>query len=238
MSSENLKLIVGLGNPGTKYDGTRHNIGFAALDEFARKYNFEFRNEKKFHGLIAMRDVELNYTKRNREIIRNESTEMKADQVNSAFFAPPSYEKKISFDSFNKQVKLILLKPQTYMNESGKAVQEVLNFYKIDFKDMLIVHDDVSFYTGKQKVVFNQRAGGQHGVEDIMERYALRKDFHRLKIGVGPDPGGDLRANYVLAKFPKEQDEQVKQMIDESVLLIAKWVCDDDAQQIREINIR
>jgi peptidyl-tRNA hydrolase, PTH1 family len=237
MSNENLKLIVGLGNPGAKYDGTRHNIGFAVLDEFARKYGFEFRNEKKFYSLIAMRDVELNYTKRNREIIKLETGDLEADATHGAFFTPPSYEKKITFDNFRKQTKLILLKPQTYMNESGKAVQEVLNFYKINFSNMLVVHDDVSLYTGKQKIVFNQRSGGQHGVEDIMEKHGLRIDFHRLKIGVGPDPGGDQRANYVLAKFPKDQEEQVTKLIDESVLLIAKWICDDDAQQIREITI-
>lgn len=94
--------------------------------------------------------------------------------------------------------ELLLVKPDTYMNASGQAIAAVLNWYKIAASHMLVVHDDVSLPLGKLRFQRGGGAGGQHGVESIIECLGGLKDFDRLKIGVGPDPGGERRAEYVL----------------------------------------
>lgn len=118
-------------------------------------------------------------------------------------------------------VGLVLIYPQTYMNLSGKAVRAALDWYKIkDLKQLLIVHDDVSLPLGKIRWVVNGGAGGQHGIESTIQHLSGRKDFQRLKFGIGPDPGGDRRSKYVLERFPsKEQD-----LLDKSLLLATKSI--------------
>ncbi len=236
--TENLKLIVGLGNPGAKYDGTRHNIGFEVIEQFAKQYGFNLQKEKKFHSLIATREIEVQYQKRNREIIKIEKPVPNPDQEHNAFYTPPSYEKKISFDNFTKKFKLILAMPQTFMNESGKAVREIVNFYKLDYESMLVLHDDVSLDTGKIKPAFKSGAGGQHGIEDIIHNLGNRQDFHRLKIGVGPDPGGDRRADYVLSRFPQDQKELIDSVIKDAINQIGLWLSGDDVQQVKDLNFK
>lgn len=227
------KLIIGLGNPGDQYSKTRHNIGFDILKAFAKRYSFdEFKSEKKFFSLVTAQDLQLNYSKRSRVLIQQMPTNLNADQEQKGFFTPPTIEKKISLDNYTKQIKTMLIMPQTFMNDSGKAVSEIVNFYKIDYSNILVVHDDVSLALGKIKFTYKHGAGGQHGVEDIMTKLGNRKDFHRLKVGVGPDPGGDERANYVLSNFPKEEQEQVEKIIDDSVIMISKWLCDEETDRI------
>jgi PTH1 family peptidyl-tRNA hydrolase len=97
---------------------------------------------------------------------------------------------------------VVLAKPVTYMNLSGRAVQAILHWYKIEPDDMLVVHDDVSLPLGKIRYQHGAGAGGQHGVENIIQMLGGNKAFNRLKFGVGPDPGGDRRANYVLQILP------------------------------------
>lgn len=238
MNSENIKLIVGLGNPGAKYDGTRHNIGFEVIEQFAKQYGFNLQKEKKFHAWIATREVEVTYQKRNKELIKVEKPVPDPDQEHNAFYTPPSFEKKISFTNFTKKFKLILAMPQTFMNESGKAVREIVNFYKLDYENMLVLHDDVSLDTGKLKPAFKSGAGGQHGIEDIIQRLSNRQDFHRLKIGVGPDPGGDRRADYVLSRFPQDQEELIETIITDSVKQIGLWLSGEDPQQVVELKLQ
>ena len=102
-----------------------------------------------------------------------------------------------------KKQKLIFAKPQSFMNNSGKSIAKIMNFYKLTSKNLLLIHDDVSLDLGKLKLSINRGAGGQHGVEDTIAQIGS-KDFARLKYGVGPDPGGAQRAQYVLSKFAKK----------------------------------
>lgn len=197
------KLIVALGNPGAKYDGTRHNIGFAVLDAFAKKYSCNLKQEKKFIAEIAIQEIEIHYTK---------TKKIKVDG-----------EKKVIEEKFSKELKVILVKPQTFMNKSGDAVLKTLSFYKIPLENMMVLHDDVAMDTGKLRLAFDRGAGGQHGIEDIIEKLGNKK-FHRIKIGVGPDPGGDIRGDYVLSKFPKAQSETISQMIDEAMIMLENWL--------------
>ncbi len=181
-----MKLIVGLGNPGTKYDGTRHNIGFAAIDYLLSEHGLKLRKESKF--------------------------EANCISAEAAVF------------SEGLEDKLVFACPNTYMNHSGTAVQKLMQFYKITKQDLLVVHDDVSIDLGKLRVSHDRGAGGQHGVEDIIEKFGGAKDFYRLRIGVGPDPGGDIRGDYVLGRFPAESSERVSAVLTKSASIIVDWI--------------
>jgi PTH1 family peptidyl-tRNA hydrolase len=125
-----------------------------------------------------------------------------------------------------KNSELIIAKPLTYMNDSGDAVLKISNYYKIAVEDILIIHDDVSLATGSFKFSFNRGAGGQHGIEDSI-RKLNSKAFYRLRLGVGPDPGGDQRASYVLSNFPKaEQSETLPELFRETAKLVEIWLKD------------
>jgi PTH1 family peptidyl-tRNA hydrolase len=168
-----VKLVVGLGNPGKKYSGTRHNIGFAVLDYLLLAQGVNARKESKFDAEIVL--------------------------LGANIFAMPT----------------------TFMNNSGRAVQKLMQFYKIASEDILVVHDDVSLDLGKLRFSFDRGAGGQHGVEDIIEKLGGSKSFHRLRIGVGPDPGGEERADYVLSKFAEGEATKVTE---KAAQLVMDWL--------------
>lgn len=117
---------------------------------------------------------------------------------------------------------VVLAKPTTYMNLSGRAVQAILHWYKIAVEDCLVIHDDVSIPFGRVRHQKGGGAGGQHGVENTIQMLGGNKDFSRLKFGVGPDPGGDRRADYVLSVIPAEdmvlRDKVISLCVDSSSL--------------------
>jgi peptidyl-tRNA hydrolase, PTH1 family len=174
-----LKLILGLGNPGSRYEMTRHNAGFVVVSKLAT--------------------------------------------VNGASF---SFKSNMNADLCKTTISnnsVLLAKPQTYMNLSGQAAQNIAHFYKIVPQDILVVHDDVSLPLGTMRFAKGGGAGGQHGVESIMEVMGNR-DFHRLKIGVGPDPGGARRADYVLADIPDIDQELYFTVITKASEAITLWL--------------
>lgn len=209
------KFIVGLGNPGSKYQETRHNVGFIVLDILAKKLGITLKEEKKLHSLIGGKAIELNYAtlKTIKDKALNTKTKLEEKQT--------------------LKLKLYLVKPTTYMNESGSAIQAISNFYKIKAENILIIHDDVSLKTGELKLSFNRGAGGQHGIEDTINKLGT-KAFHRLRFGVGPDPGGDSRADYVLSKFPKSQKNLIEESLNSAAELALRHLTMADLQTIRE----
>ena len=154
-------IVAGLGNPGLKYEGTRHNVGFAALDYISEK------------------------------------TAVKVDRAKfSAFYGTWQYKDK----------KIILLKPQTFMNLSGDAVNAAAKFYKIPPERVIIIYDDVSLPVGKMRIRTKGSAGGHNGIKSIINH--MGDSFPRVKIGVGekPHPDYDL-ADWVLGKFSGQDKE-------------------------------
>ena len=117
-----------------------------------------------------------------------------------------------------------LAQPNTFMNGSGYSVREILNYYKIELSDFLVVHDDVALPLGKIRVQSAGGAGGQHGVEDIIQQLSHQTKFDRIKFGVGPDPGGDRRADFVLSSFPLDQVELKNKMVDIAAEAAEMWV--------------
>jgi len=161
-------LIVGLGNPGTKYIKTRHNIGFRIIDEFQNENNFSnFEFSKKFNSLMS--DGKIN----------------------------------------NKTI--ILAKPKTFMNNSGKAVKEITSFYKIKNPNIIIIHDDVDLVLGRIKVSKKRGSAGHKGVESIIKELKT-KDFTRLRVGI-KKPECKNTEKFVLEKFTEEEEQSLKEII-------------------------
>lgn len=153
-------LIVGLGNPGKKYEFTRHNTGFLTADVLALKFSFKI-DRLKFKSLMG----ELNLNGH----------------------------------------RCIVMKPQTFMNNSGEAVREAASFYKIPPENVIVMYDDISLPVGKLRIRRKGSDGGHNGIKSII--YHLRSDqFPRIKIGVGekPHPDADL-ADWVLSGFSKQE---------------------------------
>ncbi len=144
-----MKIIVGLGNPGLKYERTRHNLGFIVLDHFLK--NFQPEGEGDWE----------------------ESKKFKSD------FAQISWQpKKGVFE------KVILIKPLTYMNNSGMAVKAVKDFYKVQNSDIWIIHDDVDLVLGSMKIRLGGASAGHRGVESIINALGTDK-FWRFRLGIG-----------------------------------------------------
>ena len=160
-----IRLIVGLGNPGREYDGTRHNAGFWWVDEFARAHQLAFKAESRFHGMTARGAVH------GRE--------------------------------------LFLLKPQTFMNVSGRAVVAQAQFYKIAPQQILVVHDELDLPPGSAKLKLGGGHGGHNGLKDIIAHLGTR-DFWRLRLGIGhPGERADV-SGYVLNAPRREEAELIE----------------------------
>lgn len=181
-------LIVGLGNPGEKYDDTRHNIGFKAIDNIAKKYNINI-NREKFKGVYG--------------------------------------------DGIIQGEKVILLKPTTYMNLSGESIKEIINFYKIDIKDIIVIYDDISLDVGKLRIREKGSAGGHNGIKSIIAN--LGTDiFSRIKVGVG-QPKVDL-VNHVLGKFSNDEKEVLSESLDVVVKAVNEALINDVTTAMNKFN--
>lgn len=159
-------VIVGLGNPDDKYQGTRHNVGFDVIDLLAEKYNIAV-DTKKHRAYIG------------KGIIGGQ--------------------------------KVILAKPQTYMNLSGESVRSLVEYYKVDPEtELLIIFDDISLDVGQLRIRKKGSAGGHNGIKNIIANLGTSV-FQRIKVGVGEKPKGYDLADYVLGRFSKEDRELIKE---------------------------
>ncbi|EKE21940.1 MAG: hypothetical protein ACD_7C00088G0009 [uncultured bacterium] len=177
-----MKIIIGLGNPGEKYTQTRHNVGFIILDEIQKKLEFpEFEFNKKFNALISEKNI----------------TQEKTEQ---------SFLGKLF--SSNNQEKLILVKPQTFMNNSGQSVRAVFDFYKLTPQDLIILNDDLDILVGKYKTSPDSSARGHNGVQSIVDHVGTQ-DIKRIKIGVEKETGRASRQTpgeqFVLENFNPDE---------------------------------
>jgi PTH1 family peptidyl-tRNA hydrolase len=164
-----MKVIVGLGNPGKKFKGTRHNVGADILDFFSKKKKFpKFKLEKKIESEIS--------------------------------------EKKLGKE------KVILLKPQTFINNSGKAIKSFTESYKLKAESLFVIHDDLDIPIGKFKISIGKGSGGHKGVQSIINELGT-KDFVRFRIGIGPRLKIKTK-NFVLEKFTRKEKKILKKVSD------------------------
>lgn len=160
-------LFVGLGNPGREYQDNRHNIGFMAIEEIARRWNFPvFR--KKYQGLVSEGTI--------------------------------------------GEERVILLLPQTYMNESGRSVGEAARFHKIGIGDIYVFHDELDLPASKLRVKMGGGNAGHNGLKSISAH--VGNDYRRIRLGIG-HPGDKARVHgYVLSDFAKSETAWVEALID------------------------
>ncbi|HEY8739784.1 MAG TPA: aminoacyl-tRNA hydrolase [Candidatus Dormibacteraeota bacterium] len=166
-------MVVGLGNPGSSYRGTRHNIGFMAVDALARR----------LHTAVATTD--------SKALVGQARVPGSDDAV-------------------------LLVKPQTFMNLSGRAVAPLLRQRGLRPQDLWVMHDDIDLAFGRLRIRRGGGAGGHNGLTSIIEAGGGERDFVRLRMGVGrPDP--DEAVDYVLGAFPDDERERLPAFLDLAV---------------------
>lgn len=175
-------FIVGLGNPGTRFNATRHNIGFEVIERLAYDHHIKV-DKKKHHAFIG------------KGVIKGE--------------------------------KVVLMMPQTYMNDSGRAVADALNFYKESADSVIVVYDDTSLDIGRLRIREKGSAGGHNGIKSIINHLGTQT-FDRVKVGVGEKPPGWDLADYVLSRFEGSEmttmQASVKMSADAVVTMIDEGV--------------
>lgn len=180
-------LITGLGNPGKKYEKSRHNVGFMAIDALAADLGIKFSLDKKRNAETAK------YT--------------------------------MTFPEQKKKVRIVLVKPQTYMNNSGEAIGKVTKYYGIKPNAIWVIHDDIDIELGILRIRFGGSSAGQKGVQSIINHLGTN-DFYRFRVGIKPASGLKIPIEkFVLKNFSKAEDKIIRFKIKELVGVI-KESCD------------
>lgn len=183
-------IIVGLGNPGKKYEHTRHNAGFDVLDILAEEYDIKI-DKIKHKALIG--------------------------------------EGRIGSE------KVVLVKPQTYMNLSGESVQSVFQFYKVDMDHLIVVYDDIDLDIGKLRIRKKGSAGSHNGMKSIIKCLGSQ-DFTRIRVGVSkPEPNRDL-ADFVLSRVPKYQADDMRSGLEKAVKTVEEIIRTDIDMAMNKYN--
>ncbi|MBR3277293.1 MAG: aminoacyl-tRNA hydrolase [Lachnospiraceae bacterium] len=188
-------IIVGLGNPGKKYEGTRHNMGFDVIDRLVYKNNIPCSGSK-FHSVYG--------------------TGMIGTQ------------------------KVVLAKPLTYMNLSGTAVRELIDFYKIDPEsELIVISDDIDLEPGRIRIRKQGSAGGQNGLRHIVQCLGTQK-FIRIRVGTGGKPEGWELADWVLSRFTMDDRALVDDAIVRAADAVAAICTDgiDKAMNVYNVNAK
>lgn len=173
-----MPVIVGLGNPGKKYAGTRHNIGYEVIDRLADNLSVRMGPGK------------------------------------GPFYIG---------DTHYHGEKLRLVKPTTYMNRSGDAVVQVLNWYKIHTAECLVCYDDLNLPTGTIRLRPKGSAGGHNGIKDIIQKLGTDQ-FPRLRVGIGDEFRKGNQVDYVLSKFSTKELETIDQTLDRACDAVLAFV--------------
>ena len=176
-----MQLIVGLGNPGDKYQHNRHNIGFLAIDAMARRHGFPpFR--EKFQGLVSEGQI--------------------------------------------AGTRVLLLKPQTFMNASGDSVQKVVSFYKLAPSDVTVIYDEIDLAPGKTRVKIGGGNGGHNGIRSIDPQ--ITPNYRRVRLGVGHPGDKSLVMHHVLGDFAKADHVWLDPLLDALAENAALLLAGDD----------
>lgn len=177
-----MKMIVGLGNIGTRYDETRHNTGFMVVDQLARDYHLGAFTHLK-HEAVAVSGV-----------------------INGE--------------------KVMLVKPTTFMNDSGRAVGPLVDYYDIDLDDLVIVNDDLDMPVGKVRLKTHGASGGHNGLKSIISALGT-KNFNRVKVGIDHPQHGTV-VSHVLGKFSKEERPKFDQAVEQAEHALEDWINGED----------
>lgn len=177
-----MKMIVGLGNIGTRYDETRHNTGFMVGDQLARDYHLGAFTHLKQEAVAVS------------GVINGE--------------------------------KVMLVKPTTFMNDSGRAVGPLVDYYDIDLDDLVIVNDDLDMPVGKVRLKTHGASGGHNGLKSIISALGT-KNFNRVKVGIDHPQHGTV-VSHVLGKFSKEELPKFDQAVEQAEHALEDWINGED----------
>ena len=177
-----MKMIVGLGNIGTRYDETRHNTGFMVVDQLARDYHLGAFTHLKQEAVAVS------------GVINGE--------------------------------KVMLVKPTTFMNDSGRAVGPLVDYYDIDLDDLVIVNDDLDMPVGKVRLKTHGASGGHNGLKSIISALGT-KNFNRVKVGIDHPQHGTV-VSHVLGKFSKEERPKFDQAVEQGEHALEDWINGED----------
>lgn len=184
-------IIVGLGNPGEQYKNTRHNVGFMAVDAFAKINNFpDFKLQKKSNALVS------------EHTLGNEA--------------------------------VVLAKPQTFMNESGKSVKQLISNTEAKMADLVIIHDDIDLPIGKIKIIKDRGSAGHKGVESIIKNIG-NDGLIRFRIGIGPKNKTEAK-KIVLKNFSEKEQKIINEIMQKAVNALDLFVKEGLDKTMNEYN--
>lgn len=202
---QNLQILLALGNPGEKYRETRHNFGFRALEQFQQQFNFSaFTLQKKLQAEISLGSLPL----------------------------APKIEKKTKITNFwqiflqpkNPAPKIILVKPQTFMNLTGQTVQALSHFYHLKPQQFCVISDDLDLAFGKIRFRAQGGAGGHRGLQSIIQALQT-ENFVRLKLGIRNEFTAQTPAEiFVLKNFAKTEQAQIPQILEQSTAALQDFL--------------
>lgn len=181
-----MKMIVGLGNVGTRYDGTRHNTGFMVVEQLARDYHL---------GAFIHAKVEA-----------------------------------VTVSGLVDGQKVMLVKPTTFMNDSGRAVKPLVDYYHVDLDDLVIVNDDLDMPVGKVRLKTHGASGGHNGLKSIIH-YLGTKDFNRIKLGIDHPKQGTV-VSHVLGRFTPEEQPKQEAAIEAAEHALEDWIAGDNFAEL------
>ncbi len=174
-------LIVGLGNPGKKYENTRHNIGFLIVDEIAKRSNLEFRKKTALQAEVAEGTIGEN--------------------------------------------RVLLCKPQTFMNGSGKSVKEILSKYPVKEQTIIVIYDDADLKFGDVRLKAGGSSAGHNGMESILEVFPRGTGIHRVRVGIGRPSHTDIQLeDFVLQKWTDQETESLDEMMAAAIKLVTEFI--------------
>ncbi len=176
-----MKIILAQGNPETTYNNTRHNVGFAIVDTYAKQQESQFTEKTKFSAFVA----------------------------------------ELSFS----EEKVLIVKPTTYYNETGRSARALVDFYKIDpTNDLFVLHDDLALPFGTLRIRAQGSDAGNNGIKSLNAH--IGPDYHRLRIGVYNDLRDRIDdADFVLSRFTKAEQEALEiHIIPASIQIIEKFI--------------
>jgi PTH1 family peptidyl-tRNA hydrolase len=186
-----MRLVVGLGNPGSEFVGTRHNVGWEALEELALRL-----------GWIGKKD--------------------EYNRLGRSKFDAITLDGSVSIHSGGTE-KVLLLKPTTYMNDSGRSVQSAMAFYHLSPAEVMVMLDDLALPSGKIRIRPGGSAGGHNGLKDI-ERALGTEQYPRLRIGIDAPPPPISGRDYVLGRFTDDQRRAVEPALQRAASAVLTWI--------------
>jgi PTH1 family peptidyl-tRNA hydrolase len=188
-----VKLVAGLGNPGPRYDGSRHNVGFEVVEELARRWKAgALRFDRDYEALVGEAQ-------------------------------PPAG-------------RVLLLKPMTYMNLSGRSVSAVVRFYKLDPGSLMVVYDDLDLTVGQVRIRAGGSAGGHKGMADVISAVGS-PDLARVRIGIGKVHRAET-VDHVLSRFAPDEREDIEQAVRTAADAVECWVAESIDVAMNRFNRR